>query len=321
MMRVFVTGATGFIGSAVVKELIGAGHQVLGLARSDAGAKSLTAAGAQAHRGSLEDLESLHSGAAACDGAIHTAFFHAFSHASMSTRLGVMFGGSPSGIFARFVDSAIETDRRAIEELGTALRGDDRPLVIAFATMALTPGHLATEEDAYNPKAVGGLRGESENVVLALASRGVRASVLRLPPSVHDQVKQGFVTRAFDIARKKRVSAYIGDGRNRWPAVHRPDAANLFRLALEKGAAGARYHAVAEEGIPFRDIAGAIGRRLNVPVVAKSPEEAAKHFGFLADFVAADNPVSSKLTQEQLGWRPTQSPLLADLEDARPAAA
>ncbi|MFZ3329135.1 MAG: SDR family oxidoreductase [Candidatus Acidiferrales bacterium] len=321
MMRVFVTGATGFIGSAVVKELIGAGHQVLGLARSDAGAKSLTAAGAQVHRGSLEDLESLRSGASACDGVIHTAFFHAFSHASMSTRLGVMFGGSPSGIFARFADSAIETDRRAIEELGTALRGDDRPLVVAFATMALAPGHLATEQDAFDPKAPGGLRGQSENVVLALASRGVRSSVLRLPPSVHDQVKQGFVTRAFDIARKKRVSAYIGDGRNRWPAVHRLDTAKLFRLALEKGAAGARYHAVTEEGIPFRDIANAIGRRLNVPAVAKSPKDAAKHFGYLATFVAADNPVSSKQTQEQLAWHPTQSGLLADLEEAQAVAA
>jgi nucleoside-diphosphate-sugar epimerase len=199
-----------------------------------------------------------------------------------------MFGGSPKGMIMRFIGSAIETDRRAIEELGTALRGDDRPLVVAFATTALTPGRLATEQDAFDPKAVGGARGQSENVVLALASRGVRASVVRLPPSVHDQIKQGFVTRAFDIARKKRVSAFIGDGRNRWAAVHRLDAAKLFRLALEKG--------VAEEGIPFRDIAAAIGRRLNVPVVAKSPNEAAKHFGFLAPFVAADNPVSSKRT-------------------------
>ena len=320
-MRVFVTGATGFIGSALVKELINAGHQVLGLARSDAGAKSLIAAGAQVHRGYLEDLESLRSGASACDGVIHTAFFHAFSHASISTRLGVMFGGSPKGMIMRFIGSAIETDRRAIEELGTALRGDNRPLVVAFATTALTPGRLGTEAEAFDPKAVGGARGQSENVVQALASRGVRASVVRLPPSVHDQIKQGFVTRAFDIARKKRVSAFIGDGRNRWAAVHRLDAANLFRLALEKGVAGARYHAVAEEGIPFRDIAAAIGRRLNVPVVAKSSDEAAKHFGFLASFVAADNPVSSKRTQDQLRWRPTQNGLLADLEEARAIAA
>ncbi len=211
-MRVFVTGATGFIGSALVKELINAGHQVLGLARSDAGAKSLIAAGAQVHRGYLEDLESLQSGASACDGVIHTAFFHAFSHASISTRLGVMFGGSPKGMIMRFIGSAIETDRRAIEELGTALRGDNRPLVVAFATMALTPGRLATEQDAFDPKAVGGARGQSENVALALAARGVRASVVRLPPSVHDQIKQGFVTRAFDIARKKRVSALSAMG-------------------------------------------------------------------------------------------------------------
>lgn len=320
-MRVFVTGATGFIGSAVVKELTSAGHQVLGLARSDAGAKSLIAAGAQVHRGSLEDVESLRSGAAKSDGVIHTAFFHAFSHASMSTRLGVMFGGSPKGMIMRFMGSAIETDRRAIEELGTALRGGDRPLVVAFVTTALTPGRLATEQDAFDPKAVGGLRGQSENVVLALASRGVRASVVRLPPSVHDQIKQGFVTRAFDIARKKRVSAFIGHGSNRWAAVHRLDAAKLFRLALEKGTAGARYHGVAEEGIPFRNVAEAIGHRLNVPVVGLSPKEAAKHFGFMASFVATDNPVSSKLTQEQLGWRPTQNGLLTDLECARALAA
>lgn len=320
-MRVFVTGATGFIGSAVVQELINAGHEVLGLARSDAGAKSLAAAGAQAHRGSLEDLESLRSGASACDGVIHTAFFHAFSHASMSTRLGVMFGGSPSGIVSRFMGSALETDRSAIEELGTALRGDDRPLVVAFVTTALTPGRLVTEQDAFDPRAVGGPRGQSENVVLAMASRGVRASLVRLPPSVHDQVKQGFVTRVFDVARKKHVSAFIGDGSNRWAAVHRIDAAKLFRLALEKGVAGARYHGVAEEGILFRDIAGAIGRRLNVPVVSRSPQDAAKHFGFLGPFVATDNPVSSKLTQEQLGWHPTQPGLLADLDDARAFAA
>jgi nucleoside-diphosphate-sugar epimerase len=312
-MRVFVTGASGFIGSAVVKELIGAGHQVTGLARSDASAQALIAAGAKAHRGTIEDFESLRSGAAAADGVIHAAFFHAFSHASIATRLRVMFGGSPRGMFLRFLATALETDRRAIEALGGALQGPDRALVAAFATMALPPGRPGTEKDSTDPRAAGGPRGESEKAVLALASRGVRASVLRLPPSVHDEVKQGFVTRVIDLARKKHVSAFVGDGSNRWPAVHRLDAAHLFRLALEKGTAGARYHGVAEEGISFRAIAGVIGRRLNVPVAAKP----AKHFGFLGSFVAADNPVSSQLTQEQLGWRPTQPALLSDLEHAR----
>jgi nucleoside-diphosphate-sugar epimerase len=314
-MRVFVTGATGFIGSAIVLELISAGHQVLGLARSDAGAKSLIAAGAQVHRGALEDLESLRSGAAAADGVIHTAFYHAITHMGLGTRLRVMLGGSPSNIVSRFISAAVGTERRALETLGQALTKTDRPLVAAFVTMAMKPSQLATEDDAYDPKSVGGPRGTSEDTIQALASNGVRASVIRLPPVVHGVGdRAGFAPRLIQIARKKRESAYVGDGRNRWPAVHRLDAARLFRLALEKGSAGAKYHAVAEEGVPFRLVADVIGKRVSVPVVSKSPEEAARQFGFLAPFVSVDNPTSSKLTQERLGWHPSQSKLISDLD-------
>jgi len=314
-MRVFVTGATGFIGSAVVQELIGAGHQVVGLARSDAAVKSLAAVGVEAHRGALEDLKSLRDGAAGADGVVHTAFFHEFTHASLSTRLRVIFGGSPRALVSRFIGAAVEIDRRAIETFGAALEGRGGPLVVAFGTMALTPGRLATEEDAPDPSSVGGPRGATEAAMQALASRGVRASLVRLPPVVHgDGDRGGFVPRLIGIARKKGVSSHVGDGRNRWPAVHRLDAAHLFRLALEKGEAGARYHAVAEEGVPVRDIAGVIGRRLNVPVVAKSPEEAAGLFSWLAPFLPVDNPVSSQQTRERLGWQPKQPDLIPDLD-------
>ena len=315
-MRVFVTGATGFIGSAIVKELLNAGHQVLGLARSDASAKSLIAAGAEVHHGSIEDLESLRRGAAAADGVIHTAFFHALSHADFSTRLRVMFGGRPSGIVTRFITAAVETDKRAIQTLGTALTGPDRPLVVAFPTMALSAGRLATEDDAADPNAAGGLRARCEEAALALVSKGVRSSVIRLPPVVHDRDKQGLASMMIRIAQKKGVSAYVEDGRNRWPGVHRLDAAHLFRLALEKGTAGASYHAVAEEGVPVRKIAEVIGRRLKIPVVGQSKTEAAKHFSWLASFLPVDNPTSSELTQERLGWRPTQTELIPDVEQS-----
>ncbi len=316
-MRVFITGATGFIGSAIVQELLGAGHEVTGLARSDASAKSLTAAGARVHRGSIEDLDSLRRGAADADGAIHTAFFHELSQIPLSTRAGIMLGGSPGGIVGRFLSATVKADRCAIETLGQALAGRDCPLVAAFGTMAMKPGQLATEDDAFDPHSVGGPRGESENVMIEMASQGVRTSIIRLPPIVHgDGDRAGFAPRLIGIARKKGVSAYIGDGRNRWPSVHRLDVAHLFRLALEKGVAGSRYHAVADEGVLVRDIAEVMGRRLNVPVESKSPKEASKHFSWLAALLGVDNPASSQLTQERLGWRPTQPELLADVDRA-----
>jgi nucleoside-diphosphate-sugar epimerase len=313
-MRVFVTGATGFVGSAVVQELIRAGHDVLGLARSDAAARSLAKVGAKAHRGTIEDLECLRRGAAMADAAIHTAYFHAFSHASLSLRLRVMFGGLPSGIVSRFMRAAVETDIRAIETLGTALVGADPSLVFAFPTMAMKAGQVATEDDAADPNSAGGPRARSESALKALAGRGIRVSTVRLPPTVHGDGDHGLVWSLIQTARKKGFSAYVGEGRNRWGAVHRHDAARLFRLALEKGTPGSRYHAVAEEGMPFRRIAEVIGRHLDVPVVGKSQQEAASVFSFLAPFVATDNPVSSALTQQRLGWTPTGPDLLHDLE-------
>lgn len=290
-MRVFLTGATGFIGSAIIPELIHAGHQVLGLTRSDAGAQSLAAAGAEVHRGDLEDLESLRSGAAKANGVIHCAFDHNF---------------------ANFVANC-EKDKRAIEALGTALTGSDRPLVITSGTGmgSAAPGQPATEDvfntSHPNPRIATEMTGAS------MSAQGVNVSVVRLP-QVHDTVKQGFVSYAVALAREKRVSAYVGDGRNRWPAAHVSDVARLYRLALEKREPGARYNAVAEEGIAVRDVAEIIGRGFKVPVVALSPEEAAGHFGWLAPFAGMDLPASSAQTQARLGWHPTGPGLIADLE-------
>lgn len=291
-MRVFVTGATGFVGSAVVQELIHAGHKVLGLSRSEANARSLEAAGAAVHRGSLEDLASLRSGAAESDGVIHTAFIHDFTNYAASA----------------------EKDQRAIEALGSALAGSDRPLVVTSGTLLLQrQGALATEEDASNPD----FPRKSEEAALAVTSKGARTSLLRLPPSVHGDGDHGFVPALIHLAREKGVSAYVGNGLNRWPAVHRLDSARLYRLALEKGFAGAKFHGVADEGVPFRDIAQVIGRRLNVPAVSKTTKDASNHFGWLAHFVAIDGPASSQRTQELLGWQPEQLGLIADLERGR----
>jgi nucleoside-diphosphate-sugar epimerase len=291
-MRIFVTGATGFIGSAVVKELLNAGHQVLGLTRSDTGAKALTAAGAEVHRGSLEDLESLRSGAAASDGVIHLAFNHDFS---------------------KFAANC-ESDRQVIGAIGSMLVGSDRPLIITSGTgMANTvPGQPAREDNPTISSAVIP-RAASEEAAASLAAQGVNVSVVRLP-QVHDPVKQGLITYAIQLAREKGVSAYVGDGSNRWPAVHVLDSARLYRLALEKHDPGAKYHAVAEEGVPLHDIAEAIGRGLKVPVVSMSPEEAAVHFGWLGMFGGRDVPASSAQTQERLEWHPTGPGLVADLE-------
>src|SRR6195952_2214709 len=290
-MRVFLTGATGFIGSAVIPELINAGHQVLGLTRSDAGAQALAAAGAEVHRGDLEDPDSLREGAAKSDGVVHCAFDHNF---------------------ANWIANC-EKDKRAIEAMGSAFAGSDRPLVITSGTGMgnSVPGQPATEDvfnaTRANPRVVSELAGA------AMSDAGINVSVVQLP-QVHDTVKQGFVTYAVAIAREKRVSAYVGNGKNRWPAAHVSDVARLYRLALEKREPGARYNAVGEEGIAVRDVAEVIGRGLNVPVVGLSPEEAASHFGWLAPFAGMDLPASSAQTQARLGWKPAGPGLIADLE-------
>jgi len=289
-MRVFLTGATGFIGSAIVKELTEAGHQVLGFARSDASAASLKAAGVEVHRGALEDLDSLKRGAQACDGVIHTAFIHDFSQFMVN----------------------VETDRRAVEAMVSALQDSGKPLVITSGSMMVAHGRPATEQDA--PMSVEVPRAASEAMVLA-ADRGVRGSVVRLAPTVHGAGDHGFVPRLINIARETGLSAYVGDGANVWPAVHRLDAAHLYRLALENAEPGTRLHGIAEEGIPFRAIAEAIGAGLGVPVRSLTVDEAPAHFDFLARFVATDNPVSSAITRKLLGWHPEGPDLLSDMRD------
>ena len=301
-MRVFVTGASGWIGSAVVPELIGAGHQVVGLARSEASAAALTAAGAEVQRGGLDDLDVLGSAAAASDGVIHLAFKHDLA-----------FTGDFAG--------AAEADRRAIQTLGDALVGSERPFLIASGTLGLAPGRVATERDMPDldpatTRLTGGpaLRAANAQMTLALASRGVRSSVVRLPPTNHGDGDNGFVAALVSIARDRGVSGYIGDGTNRWPAVHRLDSAHLFRLAVEDAPAGSALHAVADEGVPIRDIAAVIGRHLDIPVASIPPDDAGEHFTWLAGFLGLDSPASSALTRELLDWRPVQPGLIADLD-------
>jgi nucleoside-diphosphate-sugar epimerase len=300
-MRVFITGASGWIGSAVVPELIGAGHQVTGLARSDASAAALAAAGAQVQRGTIDDLDILRSAAAASDGVIHLAFKH-----------DIAFSGG--------FEAAADADRRAVETFGEALAGSGRAFVIASGTLMLAPGRVATERDGRDPGSAAHLgggprtRASTALLTLSLACRGVRSCVLRLPPTVHGDGDNGFMAALVGIARDTGVSGYLGDGSNRWPAVHRLDAAHLFRLALEQAPPGSALHAVADQGVPIRDIAAVIGRHLNLAVAPISPEQAAGHFRWLAPFLAADAPASSALTRELLDWQPAQPGLLEDLD-------
>ena len=300
-MRVFVTGASGWIGSAVVPELIGAGHEVIGLARSDASAAAITAAGARVQRGTIDDLHILRSAATASDGVIHLAFKH-----------DIAFSGG--------FEVAADANRRAVETFGEALAGSDRPFVIASGTLMVAPGRTATERDGRDPGSTAHLsvgpraRAETPRVVLSRAPPGVRAAVLRLPPTVHGDRDHGFMATLVGIARETGVSGYIGEGANRWPAVHRLDAAHLFRLATEQAPAGSVLHAVADEGVPVHDIAEVIGRHLNLPANSVPPEQAGEHFRWLAPFIGADAPASSALTRELLGWQPTQPGLLDDLD-------
>jgi nucleoside-diphosphate-sugar epimerase len=293
-MRVFVTGASGFVGSAVVPELIGAGHKVLGLARSDASARALAATGAEVLRGDLDDLDSLRAGAAKTDGVIHLAFVHDFS---------------------KYAENG-QIDRRAIEAMGEVLAGTNKPLIATSGTGGIAVGRTVTEDMAM----ASGLPRVSEQTVFSFTPKGVRTMAIRLAPSVYGKsdhdFRAGFVSILIQTALERRVSAYVGDGANRWPTVHRLDAARLYRLALEKGKPGSVYHGTAEEGVPLKDIATVIGKRLNVPVVSIAPNEAAEHFGFLAMFAALDIPASSAKTQQELGWRPGQTGLLADFDRA-----
>ena len=283
-MKVFVTGASGFVGSAVVQELLKAGHQVRGLARSDESARQIEAAGAEVFRGSIDDPDSLTRGATDVDGVIHTAYNHNFAE----------------------YEKAGQTEAQAIAALGKALAGSDKPLVVTSGLAGLANGR-ETDVSSF------GVR-PSEPAALALVSQGVRATVVRLASSVHDKGDHGFVPYLIQVAHEKGKAAYIGEGQNRWPAVHRLDAAHLFRLALERGEAGARYHGVGDEGIAFRELAEEIGRRLNVPVVSLTAEEAPAHFGWMARFAGLNMAASSELTQQQLGWQPTHMGLLADME-------
>ncbi len=294
-MRVLVTGASGWIGSAIVPELLDAGHEVTGLARSDEAAAVIEAAGAHVYRGSLDDLDGLRSAAAASEGVIHLAFKH-----------DIAFSGDFQG--------AAEADRLAVEALGQALVGSGRPLVIAAGILGIAPGRTATERDVPDPAGPGAGRDATSRAALALAAHGVRSSVVRLAPSVHGEGDHGFVATLVGIARAHGAAGYVGDGSQRWTGVHQVDAARLFRLALEDAPAGSVLHAVADEGVPLRAVAEVLGRHLDVPAVSVPPAEAGEHFGFLAGFLAIDSPASSALTRELTGWQPAHPGLLEDLD-------
>ena len=311
-MRVFVTGATGWVGSAVVKELIAAGHQVTGLTRTADGAQALQKLGAKARVGRLSQHSLLREAAAESDGVIHTAFIHGLSHMDLATRFRLFAGALNGGIVSSFMRILSETESRAIQALGSGLQGSGRPLVVTSGVLFLPPGKISTEEDNHVQGAPN--RSMSEKAALDFVARGVRASIIRLPPTVHGAGDHGFIPRIIEAARKKGVSPYIGDGANRWPAVHRLDAAKLFRLALEKGEAGAKHHGVDERGIPFRDIAERIATRLRIRAISIPTAKSAKHFGILANFVGQDNPSSSEWTRQTLGWVPEQTGLLADID-------
>jgi nucleoside-diphosphate-sugar epimerase len=299
-MRIFVTGASGWIGSAVVLELLGAGHEVVGLARSEASAQRLEAASAIVQRGDIDDPDSLARAAADSDGVIHLAFQHE-----------VAFGGN----FA----AAAAADRRAVEAMGAALADSDRPFVLASGILGLTAARVATEDDGLVPSAEvrtnpAGRRSATALLALSLRGRGVRSSVLRFPPTVHGDGDHGFISSLVGIARQRGVAGYVDDGTNRWPAVHRSDAAHLARLAVEAAPAGSVLHAVGDEGVAFREIAQVMGRHLDIPTASVAPVDAGEHFGFLGHFVALDSPATATITRELLGWEPTGPSLLEDLD-------
>ena len=318
-MRVFVTGATGFIGCAVTRELIAHGHEVVGLARSDRAADTLRQAGVEPHLGSLYDLDSLRRGAESADGVIHLAFTFALTELPLRRLMGVFLGGAPTGIPMRVMGALMRTDRLGIDALGDALKDSGRPLVTTFGVMGLAASGVraarpATEADAPDPASPGYGRALNEQAVDVWAAKGVRASLVRLAPSVHGDGDKGLVPQLIAAARKRGEAIYVGDGENRWSGVHRDDAATLFRLALERGTAGARYHGVADEGVPFRSIADLIGHRLGVPVRSRTLTEATRRLGWFGPFIAVDNPASSAQTQRDLGWCPSGPSLVPDLD-------
>ncbi|HEX6564893.1 MAG TPA: SDR family oxidoreductase [Chthoniobacterales bacterium] len=311
-MRIFVTGATGFIGTAVVKELLSAGHQVTGLSRTSQGAEKLDSLGAKARVGQLGQSVLLREAAADSDGVIHLAFIHGLGQMDLVTRLRLFAGALNGGVMSSFMRILLQTESRAIQALGSGLEGTGRPLIVTSGVLMLPSGRISTEKDNHANGVPN--RSFSETAALALVPRGVRASVIRLSPTVHGSGDRGFIPYIIKAARKKGSSVYIGDGANRWPAVHVRDAATLFRLTIEKGEAGAKYHGVDETGVPFRDIASKIATKLQIPTSSCPTAKSAKHLGFLSTFVGLDNPSSSEWTQQTLGWKPTGPGLLADID-------